>query len=166
MYSDIPAELRLLIEPVVVDAGFELVDVVLRRGQSPWLLRIVIDTPTGDGRVPVDMCAQISREVETQLDAEDAIASAYRLEVSSPGLNRVLAREKDFAAMQGSEVSLETRLAIEGRKRFRGTLVSFADGTAKVEADGVVYCVPFDRISKAKAIYQFSSSDFSGKDSA
>ena len=114
MYRDIPPELRALIEPIVEDHGYELVDVDVRRGRPPWLVRITIDTPQGDGRVPIDRCADVSREVGTQLDAEDAIERTYRLEVSSPGLTRVLARERDFAAACGCEVSLETRRPLDG----------------------------------------------------
>jgi ribosome maturation factor RimP len=71
MYRDIPSELRVLIEPVVGDHGLELVDVTLHRGRSPWLLRVTVDTPEGDGRVPVGRCAELSRELGTQLDAAD-----------------------------------------------------------------------------------------------
>ena len=166
MYRDIPEELRRLIEPVVEDAGLELVDVTLRRGRPPWLLRIILDTTQCDGRVPVDLCARVSREIETQLDAEDAIESAYRLEVSSPGLDRTLAREKDFVAAQGCEVSLETRRPLDGRRRFRGKLLAFEQGRASLLVDGEPYEVPFDEVAKAKAIYQFSPADFSGKESA
>src|SRR4029453_2472724 len=90
VYRDIPEELRSLIEPIVQDFGFELVDVALHRGRSPWQLRITLDTPQGDGRVSVERCAEVSREIGTQLDAADWAPCAYRLEVSSPGLDRVL----------------------------------------------------------------------------
>jgi ribosome maturation factor RimP len=162
MYRDIPEELRSLVEPVVEDAGFELVDLVLQRGRPPWLLRVTVDTPEGDGRVPVDRCAEVSREIETQLDATDAIPSAYRLEVSSPGLDRVLAREKDFVAVRGSEVSVETRRVIDGRRRFRGRLIDFADDTARVQVDGVEYAIPFADVAKARVIYEFTAADFAG----
>ena len=162
MYREIPEELRNLIEPVIQDAGCELVDLVLQRGRPPWLLRIIVDTTDGDGRVPVDRCAQISREIESQLDAADAISASYRLEVTSPGLDRVLAREKDFAAARGSQVSIETRQAIDGRRRFRGRLVDFEGDTARVEVDGTVYDIPFADVAKAKAIYEFTAADFAG----
>ena len=121
MYRDIPEPLRALIEPVVEDAGCELVDVLLARGRPPWLLRITIDTPAGDGRVPIERCADVSREIGTQLDAADAFPVSYRLEVTSPGLDRVLAREKDFAAACGAEVQLETRRPLDGRLPLRTT---------------------------------------------
>jgi ribosome maturation factor RimP len=166
MYRDIPEELRNLVEPVVEDAGFELVDLTLQRGRPPWSLRVTVDTHEGDGRVPVDRCAQVSREIGTQLDATDAIPSAYRLEVSSPGLDRVLARQKDFAAAQGSDVALETRTPLDGRRRFRGRLVDFADDIARILIDGVEYAIPFADVAKAKVIYEFTAADFAGDDDA
>ena len=163
MYRDIPEDLRILIEPVVEDADLELVDVMITRGRSPWLLRITIDTRAADGRVDVDRCAEVSREIGVQLDAVEAIPNAYRLEVSSPGLDRVLAREKDFSAACGSEVRIETRRPLDGRRRFRGVLVSFDDGTAKLCVDGHEVGIPFAEVAKANAIYNFTPADFSGR---
>ena len=136
MYREIPEDLRALIEPVVDEAGFELVDVQLARGGKPWTLKITIDTPGCDGRVSVDSCATVSREVGSQLDVADAIEAGYRLEVSSPGLNRPLAREKDFASACGREVQIETRQPISGRRRFRGVLLRFEEDVAAIEVDG------------------------------
>jgi len=163
VYPDIPEEWRTLIEPVVEDAGFELVDILLSQGRQPGLLRITIDNPSGDGRVPVDACARVSREIEANLDAADAIATPYRLEVSSPGLDRTLAREKDFAAACGREIRIETRRPLAGRKRFRGRLLGFEDGVARVEVDGSEVAIRFDSVAKAHTIYEFTRDDFSGR---
>jgi len=163
VYRDIPEELRALIEPVVDDAGFELVDVSLARGGKPWMLRVTIDTPQGDGRVPIDGCAAISREIGSQLDVADAIDSNYRLEVSSPGLNRPLAREKDFEAARGCEVQIETRQPVDGQKRFRGRLVGFENQVAVVEMNGREVELPFLHVAKANTVYQFSRADFIGR---
>jgi ribosome maturation factor RimP len=163
MYRDIPEDLRILIEPIVEGAGLELVDVTVTRGRPPWLLRITIDTREADGRVNVDRCAEVSREIEVQLDAVEAIPNAYRLEVSSPGLDRILAREKDFSAACGSEVRIETRRPLDGRRRFRGVLVSFDDGTARLRVDGQEIGIPFAEVAKANSIYNFTPADFSGE---
>jgi ribosome maturation factor RimP len=163
MYRDIPEDLRALIEPVVEDAGLELVDVTITRGRPPWLVRITIDTREGDGRVCVDRCAEVSREIEVQLDATESIPNAYRLEISSPGLDRMLTREKDFTAACGSEVRIETRRPLAGRRRFRGVLVSFDDGTAKLCVDGQEIGIPFAEVARANAIYNFTPADFSGR---
>jgi len=156
MYQDIPEPLRELIEPVLRDHGFELVDAELARG----MVRIVIDTQAGDGRVPIDHCAAVSRELETCLDAEGIVPLPYTLEVSSPGLDRVLAREKDFRAACGREVKIETRRPLDGRRRFRGELVSFEGGRACVRVDGVAIEIDFAEVAKARQVYQFSSADF------
>jgi ribosome maturation factor RimP len=163
VYRDIPPELRELIEPIVEANGYELVDVVVRRGRPPWLVRITIDTLQGDGRVPVDRCAEVSREVGTHLDAEDAVESSYRLEVSSPGLDRVLAREKDFAAACGFEVSLETQRPLDGRRRFRGRLEGFEGGVARLRVDGTAIEIPFGEVARAHRIYDITSADFASK---
>ena len=160
MYRDIPEDLKRLIEPVVEDAGLELVDVSVLRGGRPWRVRIVVDTRTGDGRVPVDRCAEVSREIGTQLDAADAIPARYDLEVSSPGLDRVLAREKDFTRACGAEVKLETRQPLAGRKRFKGRLLGFDAGVARLNLDGDEVGIPFDEVAKAHVIYEFTNADF------
>jgi len=163
MYRDVPEEMKTLIEPVIEDAGFELVDVLLMRGRQPWMLRITIDTPCGDGRVAVEQCAEVSREIETHLDASDAMAAPYHLEVSSPGLDRPLSREKDFVAACGSEVRVETKRPLDGRRRFRGVLACFENGVARISLDGIEVEIPFDSIGKASTIYQFTRDDFAGR---
>jgi ribosome maturation factor RimP len=163
MYHDIPEDLRALIEPVVEDAALELVDIAVTRGRPAWDLKVTIDTTQGDGRVPVDRCAAVSREIETNLDAADAIPGAYRLEVSSPGLDRMLAREKDFVAACGREVKLETRRPIDGRKRFRGLLERYDAGVAYLRVDGMEHTVPFADVARAHTIYSFTSEDFASE---
>jgi ribosome maturation factor RimP len=160
VYRDIPEELRALIEPIVDEAGFELVDAQLARGGKPWTLKITIDTPECDGRVPVGSCAVVSRELGSQLDVANTIEANYRLEVSSPGLDRPLTREKDFASACGREVQIETRQPISGRRRFRGVLVRFEGDVATVDVDGNEVEISFAEVSKAKAVYQFSRTDF------
>ncbi|MGH0034247.1 MAG: ribosome maturation factor RimP [Myxococcota bacterium] len=166
MYRDIPPELREIVEPVLADHGCELVDVDLRLGHGQGLVRVVVDSDAGDGLVQVDRCAVISREIESALDAADAIPGRYRLEVSSPGLDRWLGREKDFEAAVGCEVKIEARRPLEGRRRFRGLLEGFQDGEAKVKLDGPearVVSIPFDEVKKANTVYKFSRQDFSGR---
>lgn len=163
MYRDIPEPLRALVEPVVVDHGFELVLADVQRGPSGSLVRVVIDTSAGDGRVPIDECAGVAREIETCLDASGLVKLPYTLEVSSPGLDRVLAREKDFAAACGQEVKIETRRAIEGRRRFRGELVAFDAGRVSVRVDGKPFEIDFADVSKANQVYHFTNADFAKK---
>lgn len=149
-----------LIEPVLHDHDLELVDVDLAKGRAPWLVRITIDTRECDGRVPVDVCANVSREIGTQFEAADAISVPYRLEVSSPGLDRRLGREKDFEIVCGSEVRIETRSPLGGRRRFRGRLIGFENDVARVVVDGAEVSIPFAEVAKANTVYPFTPSDF------
>jgi len=160
MYREIPEELRRLIEPIVEEHGLELVDVQAGGAGRGRLVRVTVDTPTGDGQVPVERCAEVSRELETQLDAADAVPGSYRLEVSSPGLERLLAREKDFVAALGREVRLETRRPRDGRRRYRGRLLAFEAGEARLEVEGAEVAIPFDEVARAQAVYEFTPADF------
>jgi ribosome maturation factor RimP len=152
-----------LIEPVVAEHDCELVDVEVAKNRGMGLVRITVDNPNADGRVSIERCVAISREVETLLDASDQMSGAYKLEVSSPGLDRVLGREKDFVAAIDREIKLRTGRPIDGRKRFRGRLVSFESGVLKMKVDGVdggVALIPFEDVEKANSIYEFTSADF------
>ncbi len=159
MYHDIPEDLKRRVEPIVESHGLELVDAELTRAR-PWRLRVVVDTASGDGRVPVDLCASVSREIGANLDASDVIDQRYLLEVTSPGLDRTLAREKDFMAACGEEVKIETRRPRDGRKRYRGLLKGYRDGLAELEVDGRSVELPFAEVAKANVVYQFSRADF------
>jgi ribosome maturation factor RimP len=165
MYHEIPEPLLALVEPVIAAHGCELVDLEFADNPRAPTLRIVIDTPAGDGRVPVERCAQVSREIATVLDAESDLPPDYRLEVASPGLDRVLSREKDFRAACGREIRLETRLALDGRKRFRGCLRSFEGGMVRLGIDGRDLEIPLGEVKRANQVYEFSSADFSGGES-
>ncbi len=160
VYRDIPEELRKAIEPVVGEHSLELMDVQTVRDRGQAILRVTLDTTSGDGRIPVDHLARASREIESSLDAADVMETAYRLEVSSPGLDRMLAREKDFTAACGSGIRLTTRRPLDGRRRFSGRLVAYANRTARVNVDGQDVEIPFDEIEKANSVYAFSSADF------
>jgi ribosome maturation factor RimP len=160
VYRDIPQEMLSLVEPIVVDHGLELVDVERHQGRPPWTVRVIVDTPSGDGRVPIEDCAEVSREIAAQLDAADAIPVRYQLEVSSPGLDRVLARDKDFARACGSEVRLETRTPLDGRRRFRGRLLAFDAGVACLSVDGAQVSIRIDEVARANSIYEFTRADF------
>lgn len=160
MYRDIPEELRLLVEPVVQSVGCELVDLWVARGRPPWVVRITVDTAQGDGRVPVDQLAQLSREIGSNFDSVDAIPASYRLELSSPGLDRMLAREKDFERACGSEVRIETRRPLAGQRRFRGVLLAFDGSEARLSAEGRLVSIPFAEVVRANRVYSVGPLDF------
>jgi ribosome maturation factor RimP len=153
MYRDIPPELLRVVEPIVHDHGLEVVDVGVLRGRGRAHVRVIVDTPAGDGRVLVDTCALVSREVGHGLDASDVIEGSYLLEVTSPGVDRVLARERDFERAVGRKVEVETRTAIGGRRRFKGRLVRFEAGTAHLELESGTASIPFDEVARARAFH-------------
>jgi ribosome maturation factor RimP len=153
MYRDIPPKLLSLVEPIVRDHGLEVVDAGILRGGGRARVRLVVDTPAGDGRVLVDTCAAVSREVGHGLDASDVIEGSYLLEVTSPGIDRVLARELDFERAVGRKVEIETRVALDGRRRFKGRLVGFEAGIAHLELDPGSAAIPFEQVVRARAFH-------------
>src|SRR5581483_2896222 len=113
-------QVRAIADRVAASLGLEVVEVEMRGGGKARLLRIVIDKPAG---VTHEDCADLSREVSTILDVEDAVpGGSYVLEVSSPGLDRKLSRPADFERFQGSRVKLTTRNPVNGNRFFEGRL--------------------------------------------
>src|SRR5260221_12127965 len=120
-------KVQAITERVAGSLGLEVVEVELRGvGGKSRMLRIFIDKPAG---VTHEDCAQVSREVSTILDVEDAMSGGpYVLEVSSPGLDRKLFRASDFERFQGSRVKLMTRNPVNGNRQFEGRLERFESG--------------------------------------
>jgi len=144
---------RALLEPVLARDGFELVEVEWVRAGGRWTLRLYIDR---EGGVGIDHCQEVSRTVEPILDVEDFIEPAYDLEVSSPGVDRPLRREKDFDRFAGQRAHVKaygpvagTAPGSPGRKHWTGTLRGFRDGAVEIDVEGVLHRVPHDQIAKA-----------------
>jgi len=135
-----------LLEPVVSDLGYELWELEYT-SQSGGLLRLYIDSAEG---ISVDDCERVSRAVSAAMDEADPIASNYTLEVSSPGLDRVLRTQEHFARFVGEPVRVETRQPVGGRKRFIGRLTEVAGGAITLEMDGSTVRLPVDGIHKAR----------------
>src|SRR6266704_3310595 len=118
--------IHAITERVAASLGVEVVEIELRGGGKARMLRIFIDKPSG---VTHEDCANLSREVSTILDVEDAVpGGSYVLEVSSPGLDRKLVTPSDFERFQGSRVKLTTRDPVNGNRHFEGRLEHFAAG--------------------------------------
>src|SRR5215831_14539180 len=116
---------------VAATHGVEVVDVEMRGGGKARTLKITIDKPEG---VTHEDCANVSREVSTILDVEDAVpGSSYVLEVSSPGLDRKLLKPEDYERFAGSRVKLMTREPVNGNRHFEGRLESFQNGKLVLE---------------------------------
>lgn len=145
------ALVRLLEAPVEA-LGYELVDVEFAPAGRHSVLRIFIDRPAGDAvaGVTVEDCARVSHSVSEVLDSDDPIKGHYSLEVSSPGLERVLRKKAHFERFAGERVFVELQLPLDGRRRFAGILRSVEDEYIVVEVDGRDYRLPLDRIQKAR----------------
>jgi len=122
-----------LIEPILEPEGIELVEIEFKPESGRWMLRLYIDTPTG---VTLDDCELVSRQVGALLDMKDPIEHAYTLEVSSPGINRVLRKERDFRSYAGSPVRVRTRRKIAGRRNFQGTLKGMENSMIILDVEG------------------------------
>ena len=118
-----------LLEPIVAEQGFELVDVEYVKEGGTWYLRAYIDKPGG---IAVDDCEAVSRRFSDILDEKDYIEDSYIFEVSSPGLGRPLKKEKDFKRSLGEEVEIRTYRAIDRQKEFVGLLKAYDDSTVTI----------------------------------
>ncbi|MGO2131583.1 MAG: ribosome maturation factor RimP [Halomonas sp.] len=148
------AALHALVEPVVDAMGFELWGVdYISQGKHSRLL-IYIDQESG---VSVDDCADVSRQVSAVLDVEDPIAGEYRLEVSSPGMDRPLFTLDQFERYAGHVVSVKLRVAFDGRRKFQGLLAGVEADEVLLQVDGEEYCFPVEIIEQARVVPQFDS---------
>lgn len=139
-----------LIEPTLRDMGFELVRVSMSGGQRPTL-QVMVER-SDRGPVTLDQCAVVSHAISALLDVADPLPGAYRLEVTSPGLDRPLVRRADYERFAGFEARLETELPLEGRRRFRGRLLGIADDQVQLALPEGETSIPFDAIKKAKLV--------------
>jgi ribosome maturation factor RimP len=146
-------DLWSLAEPHVRDAGFDLIEVVFGREQTGAVLRLFIDTPEGSGgSVTHQDCERVSRDVSAAMDVADHIPHAYQLEVSSPGLDRPLRRERDFVRFVGESARIRLNDGVQGRRNFSGTLRAAKDGRVEIACDGRSYELPIDDIARANLV--------------
>lgn len=148
--SELADRVERLIAPSLEDMGYAVVRVRLT-GQGRPILQIMAERADGRG-MTVDDCADISRVVSALLDVEDPVRGPYTLEVSSPGIDRPLVKPHDFARFAGHVARIETKRPIDGRKRFRGTLVEATERSVRMGVDDGVVELPFEAIEKAKLV--------------
>jgi ribosome maturation factor RimP len=146
--SELVRRIEDIVAPTIIGMGYELVRVAMSRGGGT--LQIMIEP--ADGRaMDVETCAMISRALSAVLDVEDPIAGAYTLEVSSPGIDRPLTREKDYTRWTGHVARVETAQPIDGRRRFKGTLLGLEAGAVRLKLeDGKEAQLPLAAVTRAK----------------
>ena len=148
-------ELTTMLSPVVdgLGLGLELQGIEFAPSRSRGLLRLYIDVPTGERHVTVDDCEAVSREVSAVLDVNDPIASAYTLEVSSPGIDRLIFNAAQANRFVGEQVKVALALPQDGRRRVQGTILRAGDeGLVLALESGVEFLAPFDNIDKARLV--------------
>jgi ribosome maturation factor RimP len=143
------ASVNRLVEPVCDAEGIELVHTEYQMEPGGKVLRLYIDKPDGVG---IDDCAAISRQVNDLLDIYIESDHRYRLEVSSPGSNRPLAKQEDFNRFKGQWVRIRSSRAIDGQKNFKGTLTHIKDGVVTLTVMEKSVAIPFADITKARLI--------------
>ena len=140
-----------LIEPGLLADRLELVDVEFNKEGKNWILRIYIDR---EGGVTLADCQKVSRLAGDLIEVEEVIEPVYTLEVSSPGLNRVLKKEKDFLKYSGKKIYVQCHAPMDGRKKFTGILTGFIDQSIHLEVDGQHYTIPLNLVAKANLVIE------------
>jgi ribosome maturation factor RimP len=151
----IAARVAAISEPVLAGIGYRLIRVKIS-GLDGCTVQVMAER--SDGTMTVEDCEAVSRALSPVLDVADPIDRPYRLEVSSPGMDRPLVRRSDFARFAGHRIKVEMAVAIDGRRRFRGVLLGVQDGAVRLrrddaapgEADEVL--LPIEEMAEAKLV--------------
>lgn len=149
------ARVAAIVEPVLEGLGYRLVRVRVS-GFEGCTVQIMAERP--DGSMPIEDCETASRALSPVLDIADPVDRAYRLELSSPGLDRPLVRRSDFERYAGNAVKIEMAVAIDGRKRFRGQLLGADGGAARIQRDDAApgepaeVLLPIEEMAEAKLV--------------
>jgi len=140
-------QILALLEPTVEAMGFELWGLEYLSQGKHSLLRVYID---GENGITVDDCAAVSEQVSSVLDVEDPIHGEYTLEVSSPGMDRLLFKLEQYAGYVGEVVELRLRSAFDGRRKFKGVLKGIEGEDVVVQVDDHEYLLPHSAIDRAR----------------
>jgi ribosome maturation factor RimP len=145
-------QLRELLAPVVAGLGYQLWELEFLPRSGGGMLRIYIDSSrdSPEPGISLDDCERVSRAVSETLDAADPIPSHYTLEVSSPGLDRLLRTREHFERFAGERVRLEMMQPVEGRKRFAGRLLGVGERDITLELESGRISLPIDDIHRAR----------------
>ena len=148
----ITGQITDLIESILLELGFELVDVDYLSEHGKWVLRIYIDKAGG---VTIDDCSRISWELGDLIDIKDIVRHKYVLEVSSPGLNRPLKKKVDFDRVIGKKIKVKMKMPVNGRRNFSGYLKDVRDHIVYIEDEGGLITLSWPEIDKASLVYEF-----------
>lgn len=147
--EEIISRTKELAEPLCEAEGFELVHVEYQRETGGKVLRLYVDKPGG---ITLDDCVYISRQMSDLLDVNLESEEPYSLEVSSPGVDRPLAKEADFERFEGNVAKIRVHQPVSGRKSFKGVLLGISEGHVNLLVDKETVAIPFQAIAKARLV--------------
>jgi ribosome maturation factor RimP len=160
MTSSVREKLVDLVEPLLERLGYEMVDLEFAGGRGSAMLRIFIDREAGVG---IEDCEAVSREVSALLDVHDPVPSGYRLEVSTPGFDRVLRTPAHYARFAGAQVAVELSVPRDGRRRYTGRLVRSDANGLELMVDGVPVVFPYGEVFRARLVPEWPEKSVKGR---
>jgi len=140
-------EIEKLIEPLMAQENAELVDLTYAKEGPRWILRVFMDK---EGGITLDDCAYFSDRIGSLIDTAGVVGRSYVLEVSSPGLDRVIKKEKDFARFAGKAVKVRLKAPEQGQRNFQGILKGLVDGKVVLEAAGKTFEFPASLVAETR----------------
>ncbi len=140
-----------LVQEILIGSAIELVDVEYVK-EREWYLRVFLDK---EGGIEIEDCHWVSEQLEAKLETLDPIKESYYLEVSSPGLDRALRKDRDFIRHVGDKIEITTFKPIDGQKKFIGVLKCLSEGNISIDVDGVEVILPRDKTSQVRLYLDF-----------
>jgi ribosome maturation factor RimP len=140
-------KLSELLEPIVEDLGYRVWGLEYQVRKADALLRVYIDHDNG---ISVDDCAKVSHEISGILDVEEPITMAYILEVSSPGMDRILFSAQQFSEFLNDSVKIKLNQMVDGRRKIKGKIKSVEDEVITIQTDDEEINIEFDKIMRAR----------------
>ena len=149
---EVADRVKSLTEGYLEDNGIELVDIIYRREQGGMVLRLLADTPEG---ITIAECEALNNYLSEAIDKEEIISEHFILEVASPGLDRPLASDRDFARVMGKDLEIRMYEPIDGKREHQGKLIGMDKENIVIESDGISTVVPRLKIAKAVLNLEF-----------
>lgn len=151
--ANIEEKVENLVKPIIENIGYELYDIEYAKEGKDYYLRIFIDKPEG---ITIDDCEKVNDAIKDKLDEEDYIKQQYFLEVSSPGIERILRKDKHLEQNIGKEISINLfKKDKEGKKEYQGILMSYNTDTIEIEINEKMKEVERKNISKIKTVFHW-----------
>lgn len=150
--KNIESKVSSLIEPIIENIGYSLYDLLYVKEGKDFYLRVVIDKPEG---IDINDCEKVNDAINDILDEADYIKDQYFLEVSSPGVERVLRKDKHFEAQIGNEVYLKLFKSVNGLKEIQGILEAFDGGVLTLNLDGDLIKIENKDIAVARTVFNW-----------